>query len=292
MKDFSFWIEYEGASEGSGRSEKLWLMNPDTGKIGLFKFKKDKTTTDHVSECVAYELANIIGLPCARFEIGIYRGREGSMSYNIIDRESMTLIEGIYCISLMYHGFDEELLMDVKTGKRYSLEMIKTALEPLELFNDFLPILVFDFLIGNTDRHQSNWALISEKEMLSISPLYDNSSSLCAYVKESRIKDYLGRDKLLWKSLVDTKSKSLIRIRSNDTKQPTHLAMIEFLKKNYYTQTIEIEKKIETLVTETAIYAILDKYKEVLTEQRKNLIGKYILSKVQLLKKVYGEKEE
>lgn len=68
--------------------------------------------------------------------------------------------------------------------------------------------------------------------------------------------------------------------------------MIRFLKKNYYTQTIEIEKKIETLVTETAVYAILDKYKQELTEQRKNLIGKYILSKVQLLKKVYGEKEE
>ncbi len=170
--------------------------------------------------------------------------------------------------------------------------MIKTSLEPMGLFRDFLPILVFDFLIGNTDRHQSNWALILEKEKLSISPLYDNSSSLCAYVKESRIKDYLGKDKLLWKSLVDTKSKSLIRIRSNDTKQPTHLAMVEFLKNNYYEQTIEIEKKIETLVTEGAVYAILDKYKEVLTEQRKNLIGKFILSKVQLLSKVYEEKEE
>lgn len=41
MKDFSFWVEYEGASEGSGRSEKVWLMNPDTGQTGLFKFKKD-----------------------------------------------------------------------------------------------------------------------------------------------------------------------------------------------------------------------------------------------------------
>ena len=27
MKDFSFWMEYDGAAEGSGRSEKLWLMN-------------------------------------------------------------------------------------------------------------------------------------------------------------------------------------------------------------------------------------------------------------------------
>lgn len=214
------------------------------------------------------------------------------MSYNIVAHEGMTLIEGIYCISLKYRGFDGELLLDVETGEKYSLDMIKTSLEPMGLFRDFLPILVFDFLIGNTDRHQSNWALILEKEKLSISPLYDNSSSLCAYVKESRIKDYLGKDKLLWKSLVDTKSKSLIRIRSNDTKQPTHLAMVEFLKNNYYEQTIEIEKKIETLVTEGAVYAILDKYKEVLTEQRKNLIGKFILSKVQLLSKVYEEKEE
>lgn len=67
--------------------------------------------------------------------------------------------------------------------------------------------------------------------------------------------------------------------------------MIEFLHKNFYQHTIEIVKKIETFMTEDAVYAILDKYKEALTEQRKNLIGRYILSKVQLLRKVYEEKE-
>lgn len=45
--------------------------------------------------------------------------------------------------------------------------------------------------------------------------------------------------------------------------------MVAFLKKNYYSQTIKIEKKIELLVTEDRVYDILDKYKEVLTEQRK-----------------------
>ena len=45
-------------------------------------------------------------------------------------------------------------------------------------------------------------------------------------------------------------------------------------------------------MTEDMVYNILDKYKEVLTEHRRNMIGKYILSKVQLLRKVYGEKEE
>lgn len=62
VKDFSFWMEYEGASEGSGRSEKVWLINPDTNQIGLFKYKKDVATTDHVSECIAYDLATQIDI--------------------------------------------------------------------------------------------------------------------------------------------------------------------------------------------------------------------------------------
>lgn len=95
------------------------------------------------------------------------------MSYNIVDQSEKILIEGVYCINLVYDSFDVEKLMDIKTGDKYSLQMIKSALDQLNLFAEFLPILVFDFLIGNTDRHQSNWALILNKGKLSISPLYD-----------------------------------------------------------------------------------------------------------------------
>lgn len=286
MKDFSFWEKYDGASEGSGRSEKIWLLNPDTDQIGLFKFKKDIYTTDHVSECIAYELAKLLDIPCAKFELGTYQGREGSMSYNIVDREGAILIEGIYCISAIYN-FDAERLIDVETGEKYSLEMIRKVLEPLELFDSFLPLLVFDFLIGNTDRHQSNWALILENGKLSLSPLYDNSSSLCAYVKEDRIKQYLGKDMLLWKSLVDTKSRSIIRITGHDKKAPTHLEMLKFLKKQYYRETKDIVQMMEERISEEAVCRILDKYKESLSEEKRALIKKYILAKVELLKNVY-----
>ena len=286
MKDFSFWEKYDGASEGSGRSEKIWLLNPDTDQIGLFKFKNDIYSTDHVSECIAYELAKLLDIPCAKFELGTYQGREGSMSYNIVDREGAILIEGIYCISAIYN-FDAERLIDVETGEKYSLEMIRKVLEPLELFDSFLPLLVFDFLIGNTDRHQSNWALILENGKLSLSPLYDNSSSLCAYVKEDRIKQYLGKDMLLWKSLVDTKSRSIIRITGHDKKAPTHLEMLKFLKKQYYRETKDIVKTMEERISEEAVCRILDKYKESLSEEKRALIKKYILAKVELLKNVY-----
>lgn len=287
MKDFSFWEEYEGTPEGSGRSEKIWLMNPDTGQTGLFKFKKDISTTDHVSECIAYELANLIGIPCARFEIGTYNDREGSMSYNIVTRKTEVLMEGIYCISLQYSRYDAETLMDLETGDKYSLEMIEKALKPFGLFSQFLIILIFDFLIGNTDRHQSNWGLIMENKKVRLSPLYDNSSSLCAYVGETKIEQYLGNDLLLWKSLIDTKSKSIIRITCQDRKQPTHLDVIKFVRKNYYKQTIDIAEKIESVVTQDEISGIIDKYGEVLSLKKRILIMKYLLSKKQLLKEVY-----
>lgn len=152
----------------------------------------------------------------------------------------------------------------------------------------FLPILIFDFLIGNTDRHQSNWALIMEDKEVRLSPLYDNSSSLCAYVSEGKVNQYLGNDLMLWKSLIDTKSKSIIRIACQDNKQPTHLEIIRYLKENYYEQTIDIVVKMESVMTENTINAIMDKYKEVLSVKKRSLITKYLFSKMQLLKEVYS----
>lgn len=162
MKDFSFWEEYEGTSEGSRRSEKIWLINPDTGQTGLFKYKKDINTTDHVSECLAYNFANLIGIPCAKFELGLYGGREGSMSYNILEDRNEFLIEGISFINLVYPQYDSEKFIDVTSGDVYSLEMIEKVMNDFVDFTQFLNIPIFDYLIGNSDRHQSNWAIIKK----------------------------------------------------------------------------------------------------------------------------------
>lgn len=119
MKDFSYWCEYEGASEGSGRSEKIWLINPDNNQTGLFKFKKDIQTTDHISECIAYKLACLLNIPCARFDIGIYKDKAGSMSYNIVNKEGLLFLEGIHFINHIYSQYDPEQLLDLETGRKY-----------------------------------------------------------------------------------------------------------------------------------------------------------------------------
>lgn len=293
MKDFSFWKEYDGASEGSGRSEKIWLQNPDTGQIGLFKFKKDIDTTDNISECIAYDLACILGIPCAKFEVGMYEGREGSMSYNILKKPDQILVEGIHFIMLMYPKYNPELFIDTMTSNRYSIEMIKKAIERFVPIDDLLKMLMFDYLIGNSDRHQNNWAILVENGKMRWSPLYDNSSSLCAYISEKNIPNYMGKDKNRWNSLIDTKSKSLIRCREIDEKRPTHLEVLKYLKENYFNDTYVFAKNIVSLLTEEKIYSILDLYSEDgLSEKKKILILKFLLDKIKMMNYIYFGEEE
>lgn len=293
MKDFSFWVEYEGTSEGSGRSEKIWLQNPDTNQTGLFKFKKDVGTTDHISECIAYKIAQLLGLPCAKFELGMYRGREGSMSYNIIEKPNQILIEGIYFITLIYPGYNPELLIDNDTQHRYSIEMVKNSIKRFVPIESFLKMLMFDYLIGNSDRHQNNWAILLEENTMKWSPLYDNSSSLCAYISEEQVANYLGKDKNRWNSLVDTKSKSLLRCKVSDEKRPTYLNVLKYIKENYYAETFCFAEKIISMMTEEQICDILEQYSAIeLSDNKKILISKYLLAKIQIMKEVYFGEEE
>lgn len=92
--DFSSWLEYKGASEGSGRSEKIWLENPENGDIGLFKFTKSKYTTEHLSEKIAMEIAKLVDIECMKVDIGKYDNRVGSLSYRI-NKDGENLVEGI-----------------------------------------------------------------------------------------------------------------------------------------------------------------------------------------------------
>ncbi len=96
-----------------------------------------------------------------------------------------------------------------------------------------------------------------------------------------------------WNSLVDTKSKSLIRCKEIDTNRPTHLEVLYYIKNNYYKETYEFVEKVGMLMTEANISDIVGKYlSNELSEDRKLLIQKYLLWKVKKMKEVYFGKEE
>jgi len=106
-------------SEGSGRSEKIWLVNPANGDIGLFKFPKTEHTTEHLSEKIAADIATLINVECMKVKLGVYDSRLGSLSYRI-NRDDENLIEGIQLINKYYLFFNEEILYDRESDEYYS----------------------------------------------------------------------------------------------------------------------------------------------------------------------------
>lgn len=292
IKDFSSWEEYEGASEGSGRSEKIWLVNPINGDIGLFKFNKSEFTTEHLSEKIASELAQKIGLGCSIVDLGIYNSKIGSLNYKI-NKEDEILVEGIQLITRYYPDYDPDSLYDKVNDEYYSLEMILKSLQEYSFQKEFLKIPIFDFLIGNTDRHQNNWAIIQAISNSRLSPIYDNGSSLCSYVDELQIDNYLGNDKVRFRSLVNSKSTSRIRLDKKTKKEPRQLEVLEYLRDNYYEDVLAFIKEIIYNINESIVNSLLEEYtEEIVSKKRKLLIKKFLLEKVKLISELFNLRKE
>ena len=78
VKNFDNWIEdTESGKFGSGASEKLWLINPETNERGLFKFPKTKSagniTGEYWAEKLSTEIGKLIDVECSKVDIGTYK---------------------------------------------------------------------------------------------------------------------------------------------------------------------------------------------------------------------------
>jgi hypothetical protein len=299
--NFSDWKEYDGASEGSGRSEKIWLKS-DNGQIGLFKFPKidpvdNKETTEHISEHLAHKIGEIIGVLTAKVDIGTYNGRVGSMSYFVCEKNEF-LREGIWFLSAKFPKYNIDEMKDEESGKYYCLEHLFGAASNWLSNRVHIEMMLFDFLIGNSDRHQSNWAILIGAKMekgLSISirqcPLYDNGSSLCCYVNSEELPQLLGNDKIRFDALVDSKSKSRIRIDGSKKSLPSHREVIQYLFKNYSVSK-EIAKDFLSRLSAETIDTLLAEYpEELLSAEKKCLINKFLNRKIYILEELLKEDE-
>ena len=291
IKNFDNWLENsERGQFGSGASEKKWLINPDTKEEGLFKFPKIKTdnsiTGEYWAEKLASEIAKLLEIKCADVDVGTFKGRIGSMSYNILNKNDI-LTEGITFIQQKYPFYDKDKLKDMSSLAEYSIQMIEKSIPNI---NDILMIVLFDALIGNSDRHHSNWAYLyhNQKEK-TLCPLYDNGSSLCSYIDTKDAKIII-KDSMRYNALINSKSKSMIGWYN---KRPIkHFELIQNISHNYYNNTFEFVQKIQKNINETSIKNILDKFSDnIISNEMKKLLLKFILDRKNIILSIYNLKD-
>ncbi len=189
--DVSEWVRAH--EETLGTKPKRWLQDPSTGTYWLMKdrtFNKRSDGSqypkgDDWAERVAAGIAQQIGLPCANVELAT-GGPGAETALGVISQSVFGDNESLI------HG--NELLADIgivgddshdRTG--YTVTAVRAALDQVgptveaegaSAWETFVGYLVLDALIGNTDRHQENWAVIAGPGGRRLAPTFDHASSL------------------------------------------------------------------------------------------------------------------
>lgn len=180
--------------ESLGSKEKRWIV-PEEGfplpsRPHLFKMGRPNTG-ENWSEKAACEIAKLFGLPTANYEFAVAGGDRGVISEQLFP-EGGRLMLGNLLLSKIERGYDG--------AKRFGLVQyrLSTVLRllgnlnlapPLGFENPpmhptayFVGYLIFDALIGNTDRHHENWGVVidytSGEPKFHLAPTFDHASSL------------------------------------------------------------------------------------------------------------------
>lgn len=206
--DVSDWIEWP-AGGTTGSRNKSWLIKPpdfteapDTVSIEDFLFKESHRNypVEFWSEIITHEIGNMVGVStpptiCAK------RGEVyGALIKSFLKTKVFKWGDEIEETQTLYHGGDLLLALDPsfdrhkgKTHNIHSVERVFVEGGKGAMFSDLLKILVFDILIGNTDRHQDNWGFTVDDEggQWGLAPAFDNGGCLGREIQEIAIPAYL-----------------------------------------------------------------------------------------------------
>jgi hypothetical protein len=163
--DISDWHKNEFYSTGGTRSKYI-ALELVTNDEYFFKGSKEtiggeiRYPTEFWSEIVSSKIGQFLGFPMLDYNIGYddnHKQKIGCLSKSMIGSKNK-LTEGIAYLT----GFNPKYNPETDKNK-YTFQFIRSALKQFDLIEyveNIIEIIVFDAIIGNSDRHQENWGII------------------------------------------------------------------------------------------------------------------------------------
>jgi len=217
--------------EQLGTKEKFWFHLDHT--LHLFKIGRPGTG-ENWSEKAAAELCKLLGLPCASYELAIWKGKQGILTPSMFPRdghffhgnEILTDIAPGYPVEKQFGNSDHTL------NRIHALLMQEGILPPLgwqppdktiqTAFDVFIGYLLLDTWIANQDRHHENWGIITYQKHTYLSPTFDHAVSLGYNLRDCEREERLTtRDKRRRMGHYVTRARSAI-YESRKDKKPLH----------------------------------------------------------------------
>ena len=196
-----------------GTKPKRWLKDPGSGLRWLMKdttFNTNVVATsdempkaryrkgDDWAERVACAIAERLDLPTATAELAVSKPAEASASgdrvYGVISQTLLNkgenLVQGVQLLQ------EVGILVSQSNRAKYSVAAVYQTIEKLSIQSSGADLaawpqmagyLVLDALIGNTDRHEENWAVVTgEDGRMHLAPTFDHASSLGFQLSDER----------------------------------------------------------------------------------------------------------
>jgi len=193
--------------EQLGSKPKFWFKHESQN--WLFKEARENTGEDW-AEKVASEIAALLGLPTHHSELAIWDGKKGCAVRSFLRQDRSVLVHGNELLGGSITGYDKEKAYGQAD---HTFDNIVTAIETLfpgdkernVAASRMVGYLVFDALIGNTDRHHQNWGVLLERRaslgqhfavMLQLAPTFDHASSLGRELTDDARMRYLDGDSI------------------------------------------------------------------------------------------------
>jgi hypothetical protein len=299
--DVSGWYKLREQTKGS--REKQWVYyysgnTPSNIEIYLFKESHKRYPNEFWAEIIASRIGELIGVPtpetyCARLE------DKYAALVKFFLRVEWDHKNECYIVENLFEGGDSMVRRDPtferKRGERHNIFDVESVFKEMKketLFGDFLKILIFDTIIGNTDRHQDNWGFIVGKdEAFKLAPAYDNSTSLGSELVEEKLDGFLENNAIKLRKYI---AKGCPHLRwskdGSNLERLNHFQFLENLCKDkpfaihfIKEMTIFTDEQVENILSGLCQINITNP-KYCLSETRRKLIKSIICARRDLLK--------
>lgn len=190
--------------ESVGSKRKFWYTRRDIDDQRPWLYKAVRRIDEQTwagedwAEKVSAELCSLIGLPHAHYEFAEWMDTPGVVTRRI-DRDDEDLVLGNVVLAGFVSGYPEITTEQFYRIPEYTLELVLDTLDhpdlgvavdpswelPVDVSTPaeaFVGFLLIDAWIGNTDRHDKNWAILDRRTEAGLerylAPTFDHASSL------------------------------------------------------------------------------------------------------------------
>lgn len=220
--------------EQMGSKEKFWYRAGE--EKWLFKSCREGTGEDW-AEKIAGEVATLLGLPHARYELAEAGGKRGSVCLDfagnsdlIHGNELLWQIDQSYPVSRNWRVSAHTVSNVMRVISNPIRDLPTSGADVDKMFAEvFVGYLALDALIGNTDRHHENWGLLRRGNAVELAPTYDHASSLGRELRDEKRRELL-KGKRVAEYALRARS-ALYAIESDKRPLSTHAAFLAASKR-------------------------------------------------------------